>query len=43
MSEEIYVKASPETITEILELVKSKPLGLDIKIIDLCPDYKWDR
>jgi len=36
---EIYIRASDETIEEILKLVKRKDWGKDVKIVDLCPDY----
>lgn len=40
--DEIYIKAKPEVILEILKLVKEKKNN-EIHIIDLEPNYKgWD-
>jgi DNA-binding protein len=39
---EIYIKAEPKIIREVLELVRNR-IGEGVDIVDLKPNYNWEK
>jgi hypothetical protein len=41
-SNEIYVKAEPKIIRQILESIRDR-IGKGVDIVDLKPNYQWNK